>query len=351
MTRTRKQSQNNHNGDHEVEHQSPLEQVPESGFNEERDQSVTHTDQHVPFEINDEDDLEVGHDEGIDEVSKTVKVQLRRLHKKYVASLTELWCEMRTSLRSSFNDQYRALIQENVRVFTSIVRSAAEELEDSQSQGLNMVVREIKRLLNDTQTILSGRMTREIIRQLGPMIEKYNNVNARMVGLLEERLYEIGARNGNNTRRGRTGSQYGDRGFPQANETMPPPNEVPHRSPNLWSSRPRGFEFGQTSRPHETPLSCERPEFRRFVDRSMRGTTSAVFTPEEDLLFESAPNARNSPPFPQGGHQGVGAIPAATGGNGNNLPPPGYPPRGTWPQPEPPPTGWYAGRQQPSHPN
>ncbi|KAK9750825.1 hypothetical protein RND81_02G224700 [Saponaria officinalis] len=194
-------------------------------------------------------------------------------------------------------------------------------------------------------------MTREIIRQLGPMIEKHNNVNERMVGLLEERLYEIGARNGDNTRRGRTGSQYGERGFPQANETMPPPNEVPHRSPNLWSSRPRGFEFGQTSRPHETPSSRERPEFRRYIDRSMRGTTGAVFTPEEDPLFESAPNARNSPPFPQGGHQGVGAIPVATGGNGNNLPPPGYPPRGTWPQPEPPLGGWYAGRQQPSHPN
>ncbi|KAK9691282.1 hypothetical protein RND81_09G187000 [Saponaria officinalis] len=302
MTRTRRQSQNNLDGDHEGEHQSPLEQVPESGFNEEREQSATHMDQNIPFEINEEDDSEMGHDEGIDELSKTVKVQLRRLHKKYVASLTELWCEMRASLKSNFNDQYRALIQENVRVFTSIVRSAAEELEDSQSRGMNMVVREIKRLLNDTQAILSGGITREIIRQLEPMIEKHNNVNERMVGLLEERLYEIGARNGDNTRRGRTGSQYGDRGFPQVNETMPPPNEVPHRSPNFWSSRPRGFELGQTSRPRETPSYHERnPEFRRYADRNTRGTMGAVFTPDDTPLFESAPNARNLSPFMPGG--------------------------------------------------
>ncbi|KAK9667315.1 hypothetical protein RND81_14G247900 [Saponaria officinalis] len=353
MTRTRKQSQNNPDGDrdHKVEHHSPLERVPESGYNEEREQSATHVDQHVPFEINEEDDSEVGHDEGIDELSRTVKVQLRRLHNKYVASLTELWCEISTSLKSSFNDQYRALIQENVRVFTSIVRSVVEELEDSQSQGMNMVVREIKRLLNDTQAILSGGMTREIIRQLGPMIEKHNNVNERMVGLLEERLYEIGARNGDNTRRGRTGSQYGDRGFLQANETMPPPNEVPHRPPNFWSSRPRNFEIGQPSRPRETPPSRERPEFRRFIDRSTRGALGAVFTPEEVLLFESAPNAWNSLLFPPGWRHGIDTIPVAAGGNGDNLPPPGYPPRGVWPEPEPPPTGWCAGRQQPNHPN
>ncbi|KAK9740662.1 hypothetical protein RND81_03G052000 [Saponaria officinalis] len=110
MTRTRKQSQNNTDGSHEVEHNSPLEHVPESGFNKEREQSATHMDQNVPYEFNEEDDSEVGQDEDIDELSKTVKVQLRRLHKKYVASLTELWCEMRTSLKSNFNDQYRALI-------------------------------------------------------------------------------------------------------------------------------------------------------------------------------------------------------------------------------------------------
>ena len=62
-----------------------------------------------------------------------VKTHLRRLHKKYVTTLTTTLQENRESLRTEFSERYRVLVQENARVFTDIVQSAIDGLHDEQS--------------------------------------------------------------------------------------------------------------------------------------------------------------------------------------------------------------------------
>ncbi|KAK9677468.1 hypothetical protein RND81_11G144900 [Saponaria officinalis] len=67
-------------------------------------------DQHVPF--NEEDDSEACHDEGIDELSKIVKVQLRRLHKNLGCDIVDTLTTSTVTVALIFVTLYKQVINE-----------------------------------------------------------------------------------------------------------------------------------------------------------------------------------------------------------------------------------------------